>query len=118
MCPMIANSTSCKICAVIWILRAENMNAVEIHRVLYAVYSQIIMSEGAVRECCGMLKISEQIFRMNSVGCCCCYKHGHTHTGELSISDAHQLKLLQRLGWVSSGGDVVSSLWQAGNRWP
>jgi hypothetical protein len=42
--PVIDNPTSCEICAVIQFLHAGNMNAVEIHHGLCAVYNQSVMS--------------------------------------------------------------------------
>jgi NO-binding membrane sensor protein with MHYT domain len=51
MCPAIANSASCKICAVICFLHNNSMSAAEIHHELRAeVYSQNVMSEVTVRQ--------------------------------------------------------------------
>jgi hypothetical protein len=48
MCPVIDTPTSCKICTVIRFHQDKNMSAAEIHHALFAVYSQNIVSEGAV----------------------------------------------------------------------
>jgi hypothetical protein len=56
MCPAIGNPASCKICTVISFLHAKNMNAVEIHCELCAVYGQNVMNEGPVRLRCRMFK--------------------------------------------------------------
>jgi hypothetical protein len=48
MCPVIDNPTSCEIYAVIRFLHAKNTNAAEIHRELYAVCGQNVMSERTV----------------------------------------------------------------------
>jgi hypothetical protein len=56
MCPVIDNPASCKICAVIQFLHAENMSAVEIHHGLCALHGQNVMSEGTVRQWCRTLK--------------------------------------------------------------
>jgi transposase len=56
MCLAIDNPTSCEIRAVILFLHAVNMNAVEIHRELCAVYGQNVMSEGTVRQWYTMFK--------------------------------------------------------------
>jgi hypothetical protein len=50
MCPEIDNPTSCKIRAIIHFLHTKNMSAEEIHRELWAVYGQNVMSEGNVRQ--------------------------------------------------------------------
>jgi hypothetical protein len=44
MCPVTDNPTSCKICAIISILHAKNMSAVEIQCELGTVYSQNVMT--------------------------------------------------------------------------
>jgi hypothetical protein len=49
MCPVSDNPATCEIRAVIRFLHAKNMSAEEIHRELYAVCSQTVMSEGTVR---------------------------------------------------------------------
>jgi hypothetical protein len=56
MCPAIYNPASCEIRAVIRFLLAKSMSAAEIHRELCAVYGQIVMSEGTVRQWCRMFK--------------------------------------------------------------
>jgi hypothetical protein len=56
ICPAIDNPASCEIRAVIRFLHPKNMNAAEIHRELYAVYGQNVMSEGTVRQWCRMFK--------------------------------------------------------------
>jgi hypothetical protein len=43
-------------CAVIPFLQAKNMNAVETHRELCAVYDQNVMSEWTLRQWCRMFK--------------------------------------------------------------
>jgi hypothetical protein len=45
MCPVIDNSTSCKIHALICFLYARNMSTAEISRELCAVYGQNVMSK-------------------------------------------------------------------------
>jgi hypothetical protein len=57
MCPLIDNSTSCKIRAVIHFLYAKSVSASEIHRQLRAVYSQNVISEETVRQWCRMFKV-------------------------------------------------------------
>jgi hypothetical protein len=47
-CPVIDNPTDCKVCAVIRLLQAENVNSDEIHRELCADYGQNARSEGKV----------------------------------------------------------------------
>jgi hypothetical protein len=49
MCPAIDNPSACEIRPDIHYLRAENMNAAEIHCELCAVYGQDVISEGTVR---------------------------------------------------------------------
>jgi hypothetical protein len=56
MCPVIDNPASCEIRAVIVILHAKNMSAVEIHHELCAVYGQNVMSEGTLRQWHRMFK--------------------------------------------------------------
>jgi hypothetical protein len=56
MCPVIDNPTSCKIHARIRFLRIKNMSAAKIHRKLWAVYCQNVMSEGTVRQWCRLFK--------------------------------------------------------------
>jgi hypothetical protein len=56
MCPMMDSPTSCKIHSVIHFLHAQNMSAAEIHSELCVVYSQILMSEGTVRQWCRRFK--------------------------------------------------------------
>jgi hypothetical protein len=53
---VIDNPVSCEIRAVIHFLHAKNMSAAEIHRALCVIYGQNVMSEGAVRQWCGMFK--------------------------------------------------------------
>jgi hypothetical protein len=48
-CPAIDNPASCDIRAVVLFLDARNTSALEIHRELYAIYGQNVMSEGTVR---------------------------------------------------------------------
>jgi transposase len=48
----IAAPASCKICAVIHFLHAEGQSAGKIHRRLYRVYGDNVMSDSCVRECC------------------------------------------------------------------
>jgi arsenate reductase-like glutaredoxin family protein len=50
MCPVIDNSSSCKIRTVIHFLHAKNMSE------FCMVYSQNVMSEGTVRQWCRMFK--------------------------------------------------------------
>jgi hypothetical protein len=64
MCPVTDNPASCKFHAVIHFLHAKNMNAAEIHRELFAVYSQNVVSEEAVRQCVECSKLGEQISTM------------------------------------------------------
>jgi hypothetical protein len=52
MCPVIENPTSCKIHAVINFLFTKNVIAAEIHRELWVIYGQNVMSEGTVRQGC------------------------------------------------------------------
>jgi hypothetical protein len=56
MCPAIDNPISNEICPVIHFPHAKNMSAVEIHCELCMVYGQDVMSEGTVRQWCGMFK--------------------------------------------------------------
>jgi hypothetical protein len=56
MCPAIDNLAICEICAVIRFLCAKNISAAEIHSELCTVYGQNIMSEGTIRQWCGMFK--------------------------------------------------------------
>jgi hypothetical protein len=56
MCPVIDNSTSCKIGRVIHFFHAKNASAVKIHRELCVVYGQNVMSEGDVRQWCRMFR--------------------------------------------------------------
>jgi hypothetical protein len=56
MCPAIDNPSSCEIRAVIVILRAKNMSAMEIRHELCVVCGQNIMSEGTVRQWYRMFK--------------------------------------------------------------
>jgi transposase len=56
MCPVIDNHTSCKIRAIIRFLHTKNMSAAEMHCELCAVYGEIVMSEGTVRQWCRMFK--------------------------------------------------------------
>jgi hypothetical protein len=56
MCPVIDNPSSCEIRAVIRVLCAKNVSAVEIHHELCAVYDQNVMSKGTVRQWCRMFK--------------------------------------------------------------
>jgi transposase len=55
MCSAIDNPASCETCTVIF-LHTKNMSAAEICRELRAVYGQNVMSEGTVRQWCGMFK--------------------------------------------------------------
>jgi hypothetical protein len=69
MCPANDNLTSCKISTVNRLLHAENMCAAKIHCELCTVYNQNVMSEGTVRQWCGMFKdeqTNEQLFMMKS----------------------------------------------------
>jgi hypothetical protein len=51
MCPAIDNPTSSKIHAIIHLIQAKNMSAVEIHHELCTVvYGQNLTSEGTVRQ--------------------------------------------------------------------
>jgi hypothetical protein len=50
MCPAIDNAASCEIRALIRFLHAKNMSAADIHRELYTVYGQNIMSERTSRQ--------------------------------------------------------------------
>jgi hypothetical protein len=50
MRPAIDNPTSCEIPAVICFLHTKNVSDAEIHRELYMVYGQNVMSEGTVRQ--------------------------------------------------------------------
>jgi hypothetical protein len=52
MCPAIYNPTNCEIGAVICFLHAKNMSVGEIHRELWAVYGQNIMSKQNMRQWC------------------------------------------------------------------
>jgi hypothetical protein len=52
--PAIDNPAGCEIRAVILFLRAKKKNAAEIHCELCSVYGQNVMSEGTVRQWCGM----------------------------------------------------------------
>jgi hypothetical protein len=56
MCPVIDYPASSEIHAVILFRHAKNMSAVEIHHELCVIYDQNVMSEGTVRQWCGMLK--------------------------------------------------------------
>jgi hypothetical protein len=56
MCPAIDNPTSCEILAVINVIHAKNMNAMEIHSELCAVYGQNIINEGSIRQWYRMFK--------------------------------------------------------------
>jgi hypothetical protein len=49
MCLAIDNPTSFKIHTVIHFLFAKNMTVAELHREIYVVYGQNVMSEGTVR---------------------------------------------------------------------
>jgi hypothetical protein len=49
MCPAIDNSAGCEIRALIRFLHAKNINSAEIHRELFTVCSQNVMSERIVR---------------------------------------------------------------------
>jgi hypothetical protein len=55
-CPAIDNPTSCEIHAVIRCLHTKSMSAAEIHRELCTVYGQNVMSDGTVRQRCGLFK--------------------------------------------------------------
>jgi hypothetical protein len=46
----------CEIHAAIHVLHAKNINAVEIHHQLCAVYSRNVMNEGTLRQWCRMFK--------------------------------------------------------------
>jgi hypothetical protein len=52
LCPAIDNPASCEICYVVRFLHAKNMNAAQLHRVLYAVYGQNVMREVTVIKLC------------------------------------------------------------------
>jgi hypothetical protein len=56
MYPVIDNTTSCKIHAIIHFLRPKNMSAMKIRHEVYAVYGQNVMSEGTVRQWCRMFE--------------------------------------------------------------
>jgi hypothetical protein len=56
MSPAIDYPASCEIHAVILFLCAKNISVVEISDELYAIYGQNVMSEGTVRQWCGMFK--------------------------------------------------------------
>jgi transposase len=56
MCPVIDNSASCEIRAIIRLLHAKNMTSAEIHLELCVVYGQNVGSEGTVRKWCRMFK--------------------------------------------------------------
>jgi hypothetical protein len=56
MCPVIDNPSNSEIRAVIHFLHTKNMNAEEIHRELFMVYGQNVISEGTVRQWCKMFK--------------------------------------------------------------
>jgi hypothetical protein len=56
MCPVIDNPASYEIRVVNLFLHARNMNAMEIHHELCAVYGQNVMSDGTVWQWCGMFK--------------------------------------------------------------
>jgi hypothetical protein len=56
MYPAIDNPARCKIRANVHSLRVKNMSAAEMHPEFCAVYDQNIMSEGTVRQWCGMFK--------------------------------------------------------------
>jgi hypothetical protein len=56
MFPAIDNPASCGIRAIIRLLHAKNMSAVEIHQELCTVYGQNVTSEGTVRQWCNMFK--------------------------------------------------------------
>jgi hypothetical protein len=56
MCPVIGNHASCEIRAVVSILHAKNVSAVEIRCELCVVYGQNVMSEGTSRQWCRMFK--------------------------------------------------------------
>jgi hypothetical protein len=66
MCPVIYNPDSCVMCAVIHLLNAKNMIAVEIQCELCADYGQIKMSEGTVDNSVKCSKMGEQMFTMES----------------------------------------------------
>jgi hypothetical protein len=48
-CSIVDNPASCEIHAVIRVLHAKNMSAVEIHLELCTVFNPNVMSEGTVR---------------------------------------------------------------------
>jgi hypothetical protein len=56
MCPAIDDVASFEIRAVVLFIHVRNTSAAEIHRELCAIYLQYIMSEGTVRQWCGMVK--------------------------------------------------------------
>jgi hypothetical protein len=69
MCPTTDNFTSCEISTVNRFRRAKIMSTAKIHRELHVVYDQNVMSEGTVRQWCGMFKdeqTNEQLFTMKS----------------------------------------------------
>jgi transposase len=55
-CPVIDNTASCEILAVIRFLHAKNMNAAEIHRELCMVIYGQNVSEETIRQWCRMFK--------------------------------------------------------------
>jgi hypothetical protein len=56
MCLVTDNLANCKIHAVIHFFHARNMSAAKINCELCTIYSQNAMSEGTVRQWCGMFK--------------------------------------------------------------
>jgi oligoribonuclease (3'-5' exoribonuclease) len=66
MCSAIDNPASCEIRAIVRYIHYKHMNAAEIHRELYAVYYQNIISKETERQLCRMFKIEEQMFTMKS----------------------------------------------------
>jgi hypothetical protein len=56
MCPANDNPASCEIRVFVLFLHAKIMSAAEMNLELCAVYGQILMSEGIIRQWCRMFK--------------------------------------------------------------
>jgi hypothetical protein len=66
VCPETDNPASCNIRAVHPFFHAKNISVAEIHREIWVVHGQNIMSEGTVGQCCRMFKDGRQMFTMKS----------------------------------------------------
>jgi hypothetical protein len=60
LCPAIDTPASCEIRAVIRFLHAKNKSAAEIHRELYVVYGQNVMSEETIRYWCRRTHVHDE----------------------------------------------------------